>query len=1128
MARDGPIRVLHVDDEPGFADLAATVLEREREDFAVETATSAGEGLDRLADGEPPVGDAGEFDCIISDYDMPGMDGLELLEAVREDHPELPFVLFTGKGSEEIASEAIAAGVTGYINKGTGNSQFGVLANRVANAVSQYRSERALRESTERLRKLYGGITDAIFVVDEDWRFTHLNEQAEAILERTEAELIGEDVWEQFPDAVDTVFERECERAMTERVSVEFETFYPPLDVWVEVRAVPIDDGLTIHFREISERKEVEQEIQRQHEHLRMIVENAPVVLFALDEEGIFTLLEGRGLEGVGLEPDELVGESILEVYAGTPIAENARRAIDGEAVHSTVEVGDRFFESWSRPIESGADTASETIGVAIDVTERKEREEQLEKRLAALDASMDGMAILDADGRYSYVNEAHAAMYGYDDPEALLGEYWRICYSEETVAAFEAEVMPALEAEGQWRGEATGQRRDGTEFPQELTLTALDDGGLVSVVRDSTERKERERELEASRARFRALSQDTTLGVVTIDASSTVRFANDAVSDLFGYTPEELVGESLSTVIPDRFETAHFEALGRYLRTGEKAFDWEWIELPARHRDGHEIQIGVSFGEFTTGGEYRFTGVIRDITDRSRSEKYRRRLYDVTADPELSADEQVRRTLELGCEYLDVESGFLTRIEADTQRIVEAHGPHKGIRPGSECPLSEAYCRKTIEMDEPMTVRHAAEAGWEGDPAYERFGLEAYVGTTLTVDGERSGTVCFADRSPRESGFSELELAFVDLIDRGIEGILQRAEHERKLQRERNSLASLFENVPDPIYRHSREGDAIIPEAVNPAFERVFGYDEERVVGRPITETIVPSDRIEEHEELAAASRAGESLDAEVERLTASGRRTFLLRNVPIDDPIEGYGEEYAIYTDITERKQRERELRRQNERLDQFAGVLSHDLRNPLSVAMGYLDFIETDETESVEKIADAHDRMEHIIEDVLELARQGKTIGETSHVPLGEAAEAAWANVDTPDARLVLEDGLYTVEADRSRLEALLENLFRNAVEHGGESVTCRVGTTTTGFYVADDGPGIPEAERADVFEYGHTTSDAGTGFGLSIVSTIAEAHGWTVALAEAETGGARFEFSLRPATDSGETSVRGVES
>ncbi len=132
-----PVRVLHVDDDPEFAGIVSTVLERDEGQFRVETEASAADGLARLRDGA--------FDAVVSDYEMTDRDGLEFLEAVREAHPNLPFILYTGRGSEELASEAISAGVTDYLQKGTGTGQFDVLANRVRNAVERYRSRAAGR-----------------------------------------------------------------------------------------------------------------------------------------------------------------------------------------------------------------------------------------------------------------------------------------------------------------------------------------------------------------------------------------------------------------------------------------------------------------------------------------------------------------------------------------------------------------------------------------------------------------------------------------------------------------------------------------------------------------------------------------------------------------------------------------------------------------------------------------------------------------------------------------------------------------------------------------------------------------------------------------------------------------------
>ena len=217
----------------------------------------------------------------------------------------------------------------------------------------------------------------------------------------------------------------------------------------------------------------------------------------------------------------------------------------------------------------------------------------------------------------------------------------------------------------------------------------------------------------------------------------------------------------------------------------------------------------------------------------------------------------------------------------------------------------------------------------------------------------------------------------------------------------------------------------------------------------------------------------------------------------------------------DITERKKRERELKCQNERLEQFASVLSHDLRNPLGVAEGCLELLQEEGNEDrFEKIRNAHDRIERIIEDVLTLARQGKAISEANTVALAPIAKQAWSNVETDSAELLngTNQGSGTIDADESRLEALFENLFRNAVEHGGEDMTVRVGHSPQGVYIEDDGPGIPENEREQVFDHGQTTNESGTGFGLSIVEQIAEAHGWEITIGEGADGGTRFEINV----------------
>jgi signal transduction histidine kinase len=202
---------------------------------------------------------------------------------------------------------------------------------------------------------------------------------------------------------------------------------------------------------------------------------------------------------------------------------------------------------------------------------------------------------------------------------------------------------------------------------------------------------------------------------------------------------------------------------------------------------------------------------------------------------------------------------------------------------------------------------------------------------------------------------------------------------------------------------------------------------------------------------------------------------------------------------------------LRDQNDRLRMFAGRLAHDLRNPLSIATGYLGELRSEPNDgAIDVVEGALDRIQRLVDETLMLATMGEKAVDTTPLSLEAVAREAWSHVATGDATLVV-DGDIAIAADENRLLTLFENLFRNAVEHVGGDVQVRVGPLDGGFYVADDGSGISAHDREQVFEVGYTTNEDGTGFGLRIVREVAEAHGWTVALTDSEEGGAQFEVT-----------------
>jgi PAS domain S-box-containing protein len=370
------------------------------------------------------------------------------------------------------------------------------------------------------------------------------------------------------------------------------------------------------------------------------------------------------------------------------------------------------------------------------------------------------------------------------------------------------------------------------------------------------------------------------------------------------------------------------------------------------------------------------------------------------------------------------------------------------------------------------------------------------------------------------------------------VRDITERKARESELER----YEAIVENTEDGIYVFDENSRF---EFVNQRVADVSGIPRDAWIGEHVSihtdlGTLTEAE-VEAIEDAIEAVAGGETEEARVEvNPDVPGElRDLELRMTPLRAD-EGDSRVIAFSRDITEQRERERELERQNERVDEFASVVSHDLRNPLNVADLRLELARDEcNSEHLDDVARALDRMETLIEDLLTLARVEREIDDEEVVDLAALAEQCWGTVDTAEATLALETGS-TILADRTRLQQLLENLVRNAVEHsstspdsqapedagrerssepsvadapedGASNVTVTVGDLDDGFFIADDGPGIPPEEREAVFESGHSTKEDGTGFGLSIVAEIVETHGWEVSVTESEAGGARFEIT-----------------
>jgi signal transduction histidine kinase len=447
------------------------------------------------------------------------------------------------------------------------------------------------------------------------------------------------------------------------------------------------------------------------------------------------------------------------------------------------------------------------------------------------------------------------------------------------------------------------------------------------------------------------------------------------------------------------------------------------------------------------------------------------------------------------------------------------------------------------------------------------------------TIEAFRSGlTVPLDDRgvfqgiSSEPYFFDEDDLELAELLITHTTATLDRIEETQRLNKLNRATRQLM--TAETHEAVAEEGCDIASAVLNAALTVVFYHDEGLLV--PMAATATASEVLEGPRPIEGpddgsgdSPRWAAMVEGEPVRDTAVDDDRWELLYVPLGEQgvlcvgsrVQGAFEEGDVVLAETlaanieaaftraDREQRRREqarqLQRQNERLDQFASIVSHDLRNPLHIASTRAALArEEPDGEHVEAIQNALDRMETIIDDTLSLARQGKTVEETEPVSLSKVAARSWDQVDTAGAGLeIVSDA--TVQADADRLQNVFENLFRNAVEHGSTSprshapedavehgstsrqppaddavehgstepspLSVRIGTLPEGFYVEDTGSGIPAGEREQVFDLGYSSDPDGTGFGLAIVTEIVESHGWSVTVTDSDAGGARFEIS-----------------
>jgi len=574
---------------------------------------------------------------------------------------------------------------------------------------------------------------------------------------------------------------------------------------------------------------------------------------------------------------------------------------------------------------------------------------------------------------------------------------------------------------------------------------------------------------LHETQAEYATVFESAQAGLLLVDASGQgfcYRRCNPRVPALTGLDRTDIVGQTPREVFGPENARAITGAYRACLRRGEPVEHTLTLDLPV----GRVVHDTTVAPVTSNGGAVQLVVSFHDITERRERER------------ELRAERRfVGQTLDAleDVFYVLDTDGTLRRWN---RRATELTGYDRAD-------LDGLAALDLFPPEDRESVAAAIETAL-------RDGESTVEADLRTADGERI---------PHE--FRGACLTDANGNTTGVVGIGRDLRSRR--QRERRFRA-LVENSNDVISVADADGRFLY---LSPSVESILGYEPAALTGEAAWEYVHPDDRERLRNwfgRVAAGDTPTDPVECRVRHADGSWRWMEADANSQLDNPaVEGY---VVNSRDVTARKQREAALQRERDRLDEFAGVISHDLRNPLSVARARTELAAREcDSDHLSDVLDALSRMESMTDDILTLARRGETIGEREPVALGEVADTCWHTVETGGATLTV-DGAGTLAADRSRLTQVFENLFRNAVDHGGESVTVVVGALDdgAGFYVADDGPGIPETDRPDVFDGGFTTG-SGTGLGLAVVERICSAHGWTVTATESASGGTRIEVT-----------------
>jgi PAS domain S-box-containing protein len=467
-------------------------------------------------------------------------------------------------------------------------------------------------------------------------------------------------------------------------------------------------------FRNITERKQTEERLNKVLQELsyhKQALDRFALVAIT-DARGIITYVNEKLCEISQYQPEELIGKthrlvnsgyhppSFFQEMWGTISGgkiwrgeiKNKRKDGSSYWVDSIIVP---FLDEWGQP--------EQYLAIRIDITERKEAEEKLEQQLAAIEASGDGIAILQ-DDKYIYLNQAHAKLFGYKNAAELIGKTWREVYAAPEIKRLEKEVFPVLAQQKYWRGEAIARRKNDTNFVEELSLTLTEDGSLICVCQDITEKLKTQEKMRRREAQFRAIFEQAAVGIARVALDGGFLQVNQRLCQMLGYSEEEMLAKTMSEIThPDEWQL-DIDSLEKILNGEIETFSQEKRYL---HKDSSVFwgKITASVVRGSSKERDYFIAVLEDISDRKK------------------AEEDIRNALAREKELSNLKSRFISMTSHEFRTPLSVISSSAGIMKTFNKKLTdekrlthlntiETYVKHTTRLLDDILLLNRAEAG--------------------------------------------------------------------------------------------------------------------------------------------------------------------------------------------------------------------------------------------------------------------------------------------------------------------------------------------------------------------------------------------------------------------------------